>query len=171
MGKTALGETAHGVYILDPDSEEGIGSSASPLFVSDRWAVKLVNSETANDSDKHFTVLAGQMYQVLWVWVEYASSAAAGTRQLVLEIQDAAADVVAQFRVGVTQAASLTYYYMFGPSLADLTAVRDTDYVMTPIPPTLILPEGYRVRVYDNNNIAVAADDMVVQMGVAWAPM
>ena len=47
-------------------------------------------------------------------------------------------------------------------ALADLTAFRDTDYLMTPLPPTLILRAGDQLRVYDNNNVA-GTDDMVVQ--------
>lgn len=141
--------------------------SCGHLLIADTWVPTLVSDEAANDSDKSLTVPAGYWDQVLWIWVELTTTADAGTRQLVVEIQDAATDVIAQWRAGVTQAASLTYYYCFAPSNADLTAMRDTDYMMTPIPPTLILLPGYIVRVYDNNAIQAAADDMVIQMMVA----
>ena len=55
----------------------------------------------------------------------------------------------------------------FAPGLPDLTAFRDTSYLQTPLPPSLILPAGYDVRVYDNNAVDASADDMVVQMVVA----
>jgi hypothetical protein len=88
-----------------------------------------------------------------------------GNRQLEIEIQDDAADVIAEFRAGVAQAASLTYNYQLAPQVADLTAVRDSDYVSTPIP-ELVLPAGYVVRVWDNNAVDAAADDMLVQLMV-----
>lgn len=137
------------------------------VLLGETWVPTLRSDETADDSDKNFRVASDNWEQVLWIWVEYTSTATAGARQLCLELQDYAGDVIAQWRPGVTQAASLTYYYCFAPSNADLTAVRDTDYVMTPIPPTIILPAYYYVRIYDNNAVDPAADDMIVQLMVA----
>jgi hypothetical protein len=48
-----------------------------------------------------------------------------------------------------------------------LTAFRDTTFLMTPIPPTILLPAAYIIRVYDSAAVAAAADDMVVQLMVA----
>lgn len=133
-----------------------------------KWWIVLQSDETLNDSDKTFTVPTNTQWHVLWIWVEYTSTAVVGNRQLVVEIQDAAADVSAQpARARVVQAAGLTYNYMFGPSLAQDLAVYDTDYICTPIPPTLILESGHIVRVYDNNAVDAVADDMVVHMQVA----
>ena len=139
-----------------------------PVYTIDSWRVELQSDETTNDSDKSFTVDSGEEWQVLWLWVELATTATVGNRQLVVEIQDSANDVIAQVaRAGVTQAASLTYYYQFAPGNADLTAVRDSDYLTTPIPPTLILQGGDILRVYDNNAVDASADDMVLQMQIA----
>jgi len=55
---------------------------------------------------------------------------------------------------------------MFGSALADLVVFRDTDYLMTPLPP-IVLEAGDIVRIYDNNAVAAAADDMIVQMQIA----
>jgi len=145
----------------------GSTSVTNPIYVTDVWRVTLVSDEGANDNDKTvITVPGDEEIQILWVWIEYTSDANAGNRQLVVEVQDTASDVIAQFRVGAVQAASLTRYYMLASSLADLTTFRDTDYLMTPLPPTLILREGDQLRVYDNNGVS-AADDMVVQVQVA----
>ena len=141
--------------------------SDEPVEIVDTWSPLLVSDETADDSDKSFTVPANYMYQVLWIWVELTTTATVGNRQMVVELQDDGADIIAQWRAGAVQAASLTRYYCFAPSNADLTAFRDTDYLMTPIPPTVVLPASYVIRVYDNNAVAAAADDMVVQMMVA----
>ena len=141
------------------------GAEAWPVV--DTWVPTLLPDEAADDSDKSFVVPASTYYQVLWCWVELTTTATAGDRQLTLELQDGAADVIAQWKVGVVQAASLTYKYCFAPANADLTAVRDTNYLSTPIPPTIIIPATYIIRVYDSAAVAAAADDMVVQLMVA----
>ena len=137
------------------------------IVLPDDWHPELQSDETADDSDKTFTVPALTEWQLLSIWVEYTSTATVGDRQLVIELQDAANDVIGQIRIGLIQPESLTYYYQIGPSLADLDAVRDADWVMTPMPPTWVLAAGWQVRVYDNAAIAAAADDMIVQMMIA----
>jgi len=142
--------------------------AANPVPITDDWRVSLLSDETADDSDKSFTVPADTEYQILWIWVEYTSTAAAGNRQLEIQVQDAVADVIAHLaRAGAVQAASLTRYYQFGPGLADLGAFRDTDYLTTPIPPTSILQAGDILRIWDNNAVAAAADDMICQIQIA----
>lgn len=138
-----------------------------PVPISDTWRVSLQSDETADDSDKTFTVPASTEWQVLWVWVEYTSTVVVGDRQLVIQLQDSGSDVIGEVRVGVVQAASLTYNYMIAAALADLTALRDTDFLTIPFPPTAILQAGDIVRVYDNNAVDAAADDMIVQMQIA----
>jgi len=155
--------SAH-LHVEDADVE---ADNPVPVQEQGRWTVSSQADESADDSDKTFVVPATAEWQVLWVWVEYTASGDAGDRQLVVQIQDAAADVIGEIRAGATQAASEARNYLFAPGMADLTAMRDTDYLMTPIPPTLILGPGQIVRVYDNNAVAAAADDMVVQMQVA----
>lgn len=123
----------------------------------------LVASEVANDSDYIIAVPTAQTYKLMSVWVELTTTATVGNREMAVEIQDAAADVLAQIRAGALQAASLTRQYLFGQGLPDLTAFRSTDFLMTPLPP-IILPAGYQIRVYDRAAIDAAADDMVVQI-------
>jgi len=142
-------------------------TSDEPVEVVDTWTPLLVADEGADDSDKSFTVPANYYYQVLWIWVELTTTATVGNRQMTIELQDDSADVIAQWRAGAVQAASLTRYYCFAPANADLMAFRDTSFLMTPIPPTLLLPASYVVRVYDSAAVAAAADDMVVQLMVA----
>jgi len=135
-----------------------------------KWYRLLVVDEALNDSDKAFTVPANTQWHIMWIWVELTTTADAGNRQLAIEVQDPAADVIARPAMPrVTQAASLTYNYQFGPSLAQDLAVYATgadNYVCTPIPPSLILETGDIVRVYDFSAVQVAADDMIVQMQV-----
>ena len=150
--------------------KEGAGSAywllvntLGQLIVDAGWSPELQAEEVANDSDKSFTVTASEEWEIQSVWVELITTAVVGDRQMVVEIQDASADVIGQFRAGIVQAASLTRYYMFAPNVEGLTAFRDTDYLCTPITP-LCLPASYVIRVYDVTAVDAAADDMVVQM-------
>lgn len=132
----------------------------------DGWIASLQVDEANDDSDKALTVPAGTEWEILSIWVELISTATAGNRQIVVEFQDSASDVIGQVRAGAVQAASLTRNYMFAPGLVDLTAMRDTDFLMTPLPSRFVLPTGYKVRVFDKAAIAAAADDMNIQMMV-----
>lgn len=131
------------------------------------FELSLQVDEDADDSDKTLSVPTGSIWQVLWVWVELASTATVGDRQMQIDFRDDSDDVIAEVRAGAVQAASLTRKYLFAPGNADLAAFRDTDYLMTPIPPTLFLPAGFDIRIYDNNAVDAAADDMVVQAMMA----
>lgn len=144
--------------------------NTQPIAVVDTWDIQTIADEVLNDSDKVIAVPADEEYQILWIWVELTTDANAGNRQLQIDFRDVGLDVVGQVRPGIVQAASLTRYYMFAPALADLAAFRDTDYLMTPLPPTVFLPTAYSVRIFDNNAVSAAGDDMIVQMQVAWKP-
>lgn len=137
------------------------------VVISEPWTVGLQASETTNDSDITFTVPASTEWQIMSIWIELAATATAGNRQVVVELQDSSSDVIGQFRAGAVQAESTTYYYMFAPAVADLDEARDSDYLSCPLSPMIVLPAGYKVRVYDNNAVDAAADDMVIQMMVA----
>lgn len=143
---------------------------ANPVDVEDTWGVVLVADEDANDSDKTYTFPANYLYQILNIRVELATTATVGARQLAIQLRDASDDVIGEWRPRITQAASLTYIYEFAPGLAQDTAIYDTDLVTTPIPPTLIVLAGYDLRIYDNNAIDAAADDMVIQLLLARKP-
>lgn len=125
-----------------------------------------------NDSDKSFTVPASTMWEVLSIRAALATTATAGLRQLMVEFQDDSANVLLQIPAGVTQTVSLTNNYVFAPHLPNLTALVDSDKLLTPLP-ILELPPGYVVRVYDSKAIAAAADDLTVALLIrarkAWA--
>ena len=135
---------------------------------SSEWTVALEADETLNDSDKTITVTAGQLWQVLSIRLEFTTTATVGDRQLVIQWRDDSDDIVGEVKAGIVQAASNTYYYEFAPALADLLAVRDSDWLMTPLPPTLFLPAGYDLRIWDNNAVDAAADDLIIQMMYAY---
>jgi len=141
-------------YWLKQDDEGRLLTVGSPEVQAD---------EALADSDKTLTVPADTWWVVKSIWLELTTVAAAGNRQLQVDIRDDAADVVFSMRVGIVQAASLTRYYALSPHLADLAAFRDTDYLMTPFP-ELTLPEAWSIRLWDNKAIAAAGDNLIVQV-------
>ena len=137
------------------------------IVTTDEWTLDYERDATLNDSDKTFTVPALEEWHVLWIYVLFTTTADAGTRQIAIEFYDAAANLVAEVKAGATQVASLTRNYTFAAGLADLMAFRDTDNLMTPLPVGLLLQTDWDIRVYDNNAIQVAADDMIVVINYA----
>ena len=153
------------VPVSDNSSSITVDDGGSSLSVdsTDTWRGMLASEEAANDSDKTFTVTVGQEWVILSIWVELVTTAVVGVRQMSVVITDAADDVLGRIDAGMTQTASLTRNYLFGLGISDLTAFRNTAYLMTPLVPW-ILPAGYKLRVYDSAAIDAAADDMTVQI-------
>ena len=157
----AAATAANGDY--HPLLVSGLGKT----WIDEGWRVAVNSEVTANDSDKSLAVTAGQEWAILSIFVKYVSTATVGDRQLVAEMQTAGGAVIGQVRVRATQGASLTYYYQFGIGVPKDTAVYDTDYLAAPFPANVYLPATYVVRVYDNNAVAAAADDMDVHITYA----
>ncbi len=128
--------------------------------------VFLQEDVAVNDSDKTFTVPADTEWEILAVQVELISDATVGERQMAVEVQGVSAEVVCRVLAGITQAASLTNRYNFGPGLADQAALRTLE-LTTPLPRGLRLGPGMVLRVYDLAAIAAATDDMEVRLLVA----
>ena len=124
---------------------------------------RLVVDENLNDSDKLFIVPNNVQWVIQSIWVEYISTSGAD-RQLEIQILDQTDDIIAVVRAGSVQGASITRNYLFAPGLSDFTAFRDTDLLQTPLPGGWVLLGGWAVRVFDNNAVDAAADDMTIQM-------
>jgi hypothetical protein len=127
------------------------------------WRVALIQDITENDSDKTFTVPAGAEWEVLWIYVQYTSTATAGVRQLEIQIIDNG-NIIAQWQTGVTQSEGLGYNYLFGGGIPDSLTTRDTNYITTPLMGAQFLGAGQTIRIWDNNAIDASADDMIVRM-------
>lgn len=141
-------------------------NSQGQLVTVPAWAINLTSEETLNDSDKTFTVPASTEWKIESIWIEFVSTATAGTRQIEIQILDGSSDVIMKFYAGATQSVSITRNYLFAPGAEALTAFRDTDFISTPIP-EVILPATYGIRVFDNSVSDAAADDMVVHLRYA----
>jgi hypothetical protein len=143
--------------------------SAGQLIMKAAGAIEQQSDVLADDSDKSFIVPAGYTWEVLSIRIVYVSTATAGNRQMCIEFTDGTS-VILRVIVGIVQAASLTRNYNFAKGMNDMTAFRDTDHLMTPLPDDLHLLPGYTVRVYDKAAVAASADDMSVYMMVRKLP-
>jgi hypothetical protein len=124
-----------------------------------------VFDDTANDSDKSFTVPDGEMWKLMYANVKLVSSAAVGNRQLRFAVSDPSGNEVGYISAGAVQAASLTRSYGFMQGIYRETAFVDA-MIQVPIPVDLYLPAGSVIRFYDSAAVAAAADDMTVSFGV-----
>lgn len=124
---------------------------------------KLYSDVATNDSDKTLVVPENQTWDILSIFVTLASSADAGNRQLRLVVLDDDDVVVYSIDALATQAANLTYKYAFLPGAVNETQAAKL-FLQAALPPRLILPEGWKVRVYDSAAIAATADDMTIQV-------
>jgi len=152
------------VVAVDLDTGDALFGTRRPGRVDDGWAVASFRAEGLGDSDKSWTVPAGQVWRPLLVGVQLTSSADPGDRQIevCIEQPDAGfAPVAVLARAGVQQPANVMYRYLFAPGVADLTSVRDSVFVSTPIPETW-LKAGDVLRVWDNAARAPAADHLMV---------
>jgi hypothetical protein len=132
-----------------------------------RWiAVAQESDATANDSDKTFTVPAGHAWCVRSVFALLVSTATVGNRQMDLSITDASDNEIMRFQAGATQAASLTRRYTWAPSLPAGAVFSAGGYITGPLPEDLVLPAGFKVRVFDSAAIDAAADDLTCRLMV-----
>ena len=127
----------------------------------------LLLSDTAtNDSDKTFTVPAGDRYRVLSGNINLITTATVGNRQLDVQFRDDANVVLFTIRAGAVQAASVTRDYKIIPGAPRESAFVAAEIVLDNMPLDMILDSGYDIRVFDSAAVDAAADDMVVHIVV-----
>ena len=107
------------------------------------------------------TAPAGYIYEIMWAYVEYTSTATAGNRLLSMQVVNSSSVVVEKSEAGAVQAASNTYYYNFCRGVAREDAISNNTLTV-PFPLGLSLISGDTLRIKDANEIAPAADDMVI---------
>lgn len=118
--------------------------------------VHAVYDETANDSDKSFTVPDGEVWKLAQAFVTLATSATVGNRQIRFTATDANGKVIGYMSAGAVQAASLTRSYGF------LQGIYIDGMIQVPIPMDLYLGPGCTIRFWDSAAIDPAADDLTV---------
>lgn len=133
------------------------------MFTKDGASYNIITvfDNAVNDSDKTFTVPAGEVWEVLHANVLYASSADVGNRVMHMDAYDDSGNEICSASAGAVQTASLTGSYLFMQG-----TYRETAFVngglQVPIPANLFLTEGFSLRFYDAAAVAVAVDDMTV---------
>lgn len=126
------------------------------------WRIDSTKEETVNDSDKIFTVPTDTEWEILWVWVKYTSSSVVGTRQLEFQLQNSGSDVIAQIQTGITQGENNICNYLLSSGIPDTIAFRNVSYLLTPVMGNTFLSAGQKMRIWDNNAVDAAGDDMNV---------
>jgi len=135
----------------------------SPLIdLEARVSKTLFRDVGLNDSDKTVQVPVGKQWDILWVWVNFVSTATAGNRVLELRINDNTNDQLVISALAL-HAANLTYDYLFVPGAPLVGApAAGLRAVTVPIPSPLRLRDFWTLRVLDRSAIDAAADDMTV---------
>lgn len=121
----------------------------------------LVSDAIADDSDKTFVVPAGEEWELDRIFARLATTATVGNRIMQLQVTDGSDNPLYICRTAITHAASLTRNYQYGDLARDAAFVNDTANLPMP---KLVLPAGYKIRIFDEAAIAVAADDLTVRI-------
>ncbi len=162
------GDDHYGLHIgatLIDTSGNVVGTASSGLSVTDTWTPTVIADIADDDSDKTLTVPASTTWQPLALHITLTTTATAGNRQLAVLFTTADDAVLAEVRPSVVQAESLTRTYSLALGVPDDLVFYDTDLLRTPLP-LMMLPAGYKIRVYDNNAVDAAADDLHIQLTV-----
>lgn len=129
--------------------------------------------DTANDSDKSFTVPAGKIVMPFFVAATLACTATVGNRSLRMTISDGTNLIYkTTFQASVAASQTGTLYVEPGPYASSTTArpgpgSSDTANVTLSVtmPSPLYLKAGYIIHVWDRAAIDPAADDMTWTIG------
>lgn len=158
---------AQPVFGIDPNHEP-IDSYMKVRSVPG-GTVNWLRDDTANDSDKTFTVPAGKVWEILMLSANIVATATVGNRTVVMLVNVAGGAVLAMC-LGAAVAATAAGAYVVGPGVTNSTTIQDyplyTGFVSASMKsmsiPTLYLPAGATIRIYDIAAIDPAADDMTV---------
>ena len=119
----------------------------------------VLKADTAlNDSDKTFTVPAGNLWRLQILQAKLTTTATVGNRQLRLRIGDGS-NILWTRNFGATQAASLQRGYYAAWDLPDDVAFDGDGNIRLQMA-QWILPTGFTVQLYDSAAIDAAADDL-----------
>ena len=116
---------------------------------------------TADDSDKSFVVPDGRQWRIHWLHTRLITTATVGNRQFGISILDDSSNVVLDLHSAAVQIASLTRHYECMQGVFREGSFS-ADAIHVPLPIDLILLPGWTLRVFDENAIDAAADDMTV---------
>lgn len=124
---------------------------------------KVKSDVVTNNSAKTIVVPKYGLWDIKSIMVKLATTATVGARQIRLSIltpEDVPIFVTDALN---TQAASLTYRYMFLPGVANEDHQAKL-WLQNALPADCQIPAGYKIKIEDTAAIAAAADDMEVQI-------
>ena len=116
-----------------------------------------------NNSNKTVTVPANKQWFVKSIYAKLISTATVGNRQLDVNITDDSDNVLLKYKAGAVQAASLTEEYVFAPSHPQETGFT-ANVMLRALGENIVLPAGYKIRIYDSAAIDAAADDLTIRI-------
>lgn len=102
--------------------------------------------------------------KIVFVHVEYTSTATVGNRQLRLKLTNGAGTTVFDSHAGAVQAEGLNRHYSFAQGVYRETAFVDSQ-IQTPIPHGIVIGAGWSMTVFDNTNVDTN-DDFVISYQV-----
>jgi hypothetical protein len=120
-----------------------------------------VFDNTANDSNKFYTVPDGEMWELNWINVIMVAGAAVGNRQLEMRVLDEAGNMMFSLFAGAVQAANTTRDYHFIQGVYRESAFIANE-LQVPFGTNVWMPAGWTLNIRDQAAIAAAADDMTV---------
>src|SRR3990167_8288947 len=119
------------------------------------WKYRAQEGPSTLDNDgvvAHFNVPPREAWHILSLWVEATASDTVATRAIRMIVRDLDDDIIMEIAPGVTYTASQQRDFLFAPGAPDLTAARDSDLIMTPIPAGMILPHGWDITIQENSS-------------------
>lgn len=126
---------------------------------------KLISDETINISDKILTVPANKIWEILSIWIEFTTIDYVGNRQMQIDIRDTANDVIYSLLALNVQIKVTTEYYAASQNGQEPVETVATRHFI-PLPPRLLLPASFDIRIYDFACIRPSNDLLVIQMMV-----
>lgn len=120
-----------------------------------------LKDDTENENSKTFTLPTSTGFRLLWLHVDFVSSATVGNRRVTLELLDENDAEILHLPAGAVQAASNSYHYTFGGGDYRETTVIG-DGLLVSVPREFIIFPGWKLRVRDLADVDGAADDMEV---------
>jgi hypothetical protein len=142
------------------------------LKTESSWGVPthLVDDETDDDSNKHFSPTAGKLWYISSISVHVVASGTSGNREIQLKVRDyssggAGGDVILHIAAGAVIAASQSREIVFMSGVGG----KETSYVGTnlaqlfaPLPQPFVLTDSMTVQIYDVAAVDAADDRMQI---------
>ena len=126
---------------------------------------ELISDTAANDNDKSITVPSGQIWHILWVWLNLSTSADAGGRNMRFALRDDSDNIIYEIRASNSQVESTTETYIWSPNFPEPDEYL-AGWHTGGIPPHCYLPAGHEIRIYDASDQSPSGDDLTIRVMV-----